>query len=112
MRNTGKPHIDKPWEKYYSTKKIDSVDIDMNMVDYLRMKHKDNLDIVVETYYGREFTLREILKDSDNAARVLSFLGVKKGEVIANLLPNSILITMIIIIHSIIVFVYSTNIHI
>lgn len=88
MRNTGKPHIDKPWEKYYSTKKIDSVDIDMNMVDYLRMKHKDNLDIVVETYYGREFTLREILKDSDNAARVLSFLGVKKGEVIANLLPN------------------------
>ena len=85
---TGMPHIDKPWMKYYSESAKNIVTPNVNILDYLKMKNKNNLGSVAEVYYGLEFTYDELFYNSELAAKSLKEAGVKKGEVVANLVSN------------------------
>ncbi len=83
---TGYPHIDKPWMKYYD-KNLDVKKFKGNPVDYLKKNNLNRKSNTAESYYGRKFSYDEILFD-DTATKVLNSLGVKKGDIILNLVPN------------------------
>ena len=85
---TGYPHIDKPWMKYYSDEQKELIIPEMNIVDYLKYKNKNNLLSVAETYYGKEITYDELFYNSELAAKALSQIGIKKGDVVANYISN------------------------
>lgn len=85
---TGYPHIDKPWMKYYDEKQKKSNTPNVNTTEYLKGLNKNNGSLVAETYYGKEITYDELFYKSDLVARSLSQLGIKKGDNIMCLLPN------------------------
>ncbi len=78
---TGYPHIDKNWMKYYNDKQKEIIiPNNMNIVDYLKEKNKNNGSIVAEEYYLRDITYGELFHRSDLAARALSQVGVSQGN--------------------------------
>ena len=89
MKNeTGYPHIDKPWMKYYDKSIVDNKDSEMNLTNYLKMKVKGNESLLAHSYYKDKFTYDELFDKVDIASKVLSDIGVKKGDIVMNLLPN------------------------
>lgn len=87
-KNTGYPHIDKPWLKFYTEEDKDLNIPNMNIVEYIKYKNKNNLGRVAETYYGKEISYDELLYRSDLASRALSQAGIKKGDIVANYISN------------------------
>ncbi|MGN0973614.1 MAG: AMP-binding protein [Bacilli bacterium] len=87
-KNTGYPHIDKPWMKYYEGVNISEKEPNTNMTDYLKMKNEARGNLFAEEYYGKKITYSEFFEKIDLASRILTQLGVKKGDVIMNLVPN------------------------
>lgn len=87
-KNTGYPHIDKPWMKYYTDEQKEIIIPNINIAQYIKDRNKNNLSGVQEFYHGREITYDESFYRIDLAAKVLSQVGVKKGEVIGMLLSN------------------------
>ena len=87
-KNTGYPHIDKPWLKFYTDEDKELNIPNMNIVDYIKYKNKGNLGTVAETYYGKEISYDELLYKSDLASKALSQAGIKKGDIVANYISN------------------------
>lgn len=85
---TGYPHIDKPWMKYYDDNQIKKVVTQSNMTQYLKEKNRYNKSRIAETYYGHKISYDELFYRADLVSRALSQLGLKKGDIIMNLLPN------------------------
>lgn len=85
---TGYPHIDQPWMKYYSEEQRKITVPNMNTVDYLKEKNKNYLSSTAEMYYGRKYSYDELFENYHFAAKALAQVGVKKGDVIANLISN------------------------
>lgn len=85
---TGYPHIDKPWMKWYDQDAEKIIYDEVNLSEYIKNKNKDHGSFIAETYYGKEKTYDEFFFDCDLATKVLSQLGVKKGEIIMNMVPN------------------------
>ena len=85
---TGYPHIDKPWMKYYTEEQKELIIPNMNVSEYVKERNKNNLSGIQEVYYGREFTYQESFYRNELAAKALSDIGVKKGDVVGMLLPN------------------------
>ena len=89
MKNekTGYPHLDRPWMKYYDNdNKIDFGD--KNIFNFLKDRNKKFGSCIVESYYGRDFSYDELFYKVDLTARALKEYGVKKGDVVVNLLSN------------------------
>lgn len=76
---TGYPSIDKPWLKYYHPGASKINKIDLTYYQYYIKANNNFLDKVGIEFYGREITRREIIKQSDDVAKLLKKLGVKKG---------------------------------
>lgn len=89
MKNeTGYPHIDKPWMKYYD-ENINNTNIkEENLTNYLKEKTKNNGSLLAHSYYKNDMTFDELFEKVDTASKVLSDIGVKKGDIVMNLLPN------------------------
>ena len=85
---TGYPHIDKPWLQFYDKEVISVPEPKTNLTEYLKMKNQGRGNLIASSYYGKEISFNELFTKADVAARVLNELGVKKGEVIMNLVPN------------------------
>lgn len=85
---TGYPHIDKPWMQFYDRRASKLYLPKINMVDYLKQKSEKWGSNVAQTYYGNQFTYEELFHKADIASKVLSQLGVKKGDRILTLNPN------------------------
>ncbi len=85
---TGYPHIDKPWLQFYDKEVISVPEPKTNLTEYLKMKNQGRGNLIASSYYGKETSFNELFTKADVAARVLNELGVKKGEVIMNLVPN------------------------
>lgn len=83
---TGYPHIDKPWMKYYDTKR-EQKSFKGNPTDYLKQKNINRKTRTAESYYGKKISYDKALFD-DTATKVLKSLDVKKGDIILNLVPN------------------------
>ena len=87
-KKTGYPHIDKPWMQYYDEEKIvDSVP-QLKIVDYMKHKNAGNTQKIAMDYYGKKIEYGDLFEKIDQAAKVLSALGVKEGERILFLVPN------------------------
>lgn len=52
-KETGYPHIDKPWMKYYDEKIANIEDPKTNITEYLKMKTKGNESLLAHSYYGK-----------------------------------------------------------
>lgn len=90
-KQTGYPHIDKPWMKYYENANIDyqtTVDTNTNVTEYLKQKNEDTMNAVASTYYGNKTTYKEFFEQVDSYSKMFSSLGVKKGDRIMKLVPN------------------------
>lgn len=84
----GYPDIDKPWMKYYNEGVLLDMPPKTNMTEYIKKITKPYKNLVANTYYGREFTYEEFFSNVDNCSKILTYIGVKKEDVIAYLVPN------------------------
>lgn len=87
-RLTGYPHIDRPWMKYYDESVVNMEEPKTNLTEYLKIKTDGNTSLLAHTYYGKDMTFDELFYKVDIASKVLTELGVKKGEIVMNMLPN------------------------
>ncbi len=88
-KETGYPHIDKPWMKFYDEEKVKKiVRPNMNITSYIRNENKGRENFTARTYYGKKTTYGQMFEKQDEASRVFSELGVKKEDRIMYLVPN------------------------
>lgn len=85
---TGYPHIDKPWMQYYDTEVAKVADPKTNITDYIKIKTAGAGSYDAHQYYGKSITYDELYEKIDDASKVLSQIGVKKGDIVMNLLPS------------------------
>ena len=87
-KNTGYPHIDRPWMKYYDGLYIPQGEPELSMVELLKQRNKWRNSKVAVEYYGKKISYDELWNRADNASKVLSQLGVKQGDIILSMVPN------------------------
>ena len=87
-KKTGYPHIDKPWMKYYEGIYIPGDDPKTNMVEVLKDRNKWRKNKTAYEYYGKEVSYDEMFHNADVASKVLTEIGVEKGDIIMNMVPN------------------------
>lgn len=85
---TGYPSIDKPWLKYYDSEFIKKPVPAMNIYSYLKSKTENCLTLTALSYFGKEISYKELFIHIDEAAKVLTSIGVKAGDRVMYLLPN------------------------
>ena len=85
---TGYPSIDRPWLKYYDPDFVNKPLPAMNIFSYLKAMTADYLDLTALSYYGKEISYRELLQHIDEAAKVLTSIGVQSGDRVMYLMPN------------------------
>ena len=85
---TGYPHIDKPWMKYYEDVDLEAKFPNTNMADFIKTKNANRLNLISQEYYGKKITYSEFFERIDLASKVLTQIGVKKGDIILSLVPN------------------------
>ena len=85
---TGKQSQDKPWLKYYSDEAITSDVPSMSMYQLLLENNKENLSSIAMRYFNVPITYKEYLKKIEKYAKALLQMGVKKGDIVALILPN------------------------
>jgi len=88
MNKTGYPHIDKPWMKYYDGLYIPDEEPKTNMVEVLKDRNKWRMHKTAYEYYGKKVSYEEMFHNANTASKVLSQIGVKKGEIILFMVPN------------------------
>lgn len=84
---TGYPHIDKPWMKYREGELI-AEEPNTNMVEVLKQRNKWRGNKIAYEYYGRKVTYDEFFRNVDIASKILKGIGVKKEDIILNMVPN------------------------
>ncbi|MBI5030035.1 MAG: long-chain fatty acid--CoA ligase [Chloroflexi bacterium] len=82
---------DKPWLKHYEPKLPHSLKPypEITLLDVVKETVKDKPDYTALIFKGRKMSYAELDRLSDQFAAALSNLGVKKGERVVSLLPNS-----------------------
>lgn len=85
---TGYPSIDKPWLKYYDPEFLKKPIPAVNIYTYLKNMTKDYSALTALSYYGKEISYEELFLHIDEAAKVLTSIGVKPGDRIMYLMPN------------------------
>ena len=85
---TGKPSQDKPWLKYYSEEAIVSDVPKMSMYQLLEKNNVGNLSSIAMRYFNFPITYKTYLKKIKKYAKALLKMGVKKGDIVALVLPN------------------------
>lgn len=87
-RQTGYPHIDKPWLKYYDVSTFSFEYPKMSIYDYYMSMTKGYDDKVAITYYGKTITYLEMKEQIKRTAKMLLALGVGEKERVMFLMPN------------------------
>ena len=85
---TGYPAIDKPWLKYYDPEFLKKPIPAMNIYTYLKTMTKEYSALTALSYFGKEITYAELFRHIDEAAKVLTSIGVKSGDRVMYLMPN------------------------
>ena len=85
----GYPSIDKPWLKYYEDSYIDTDIPQMSVYRYLYEQNKDHLSDIALSYYGRKITFKELFDNIEKTAMSLKAMGVRLGEIVTILMPNT-----------------------
>ena len=87
-RQTGYPSVDKPWLKYYDPELASESLPELSIYQYMRVNASQNLKRPAFTLYGKTIRYDQFLNNIDDAAKALSFLGVKENDRILFLMPN------------------------
>ena len=74
-----KPSVEKPWLQYYPEALRNFVPSEDTLTDFI-LKHNGQHDKEIIEYYGKTFTLNEILAQADKVAKGFVSLGVKKND--------------------------------
>ena len=85
---TGYPSIDKPWLKYYDPEFLKKPILAMNIYTYLKTMTKEYSTLTALSYFGKEITYAELFRHIDEAAKVLTSIGVKSDDRVMYLMPN------------------------
>ncbi len=86
--NTGYPHIDKPWMKYYKGRNFKEEIPNKNLVEVLKERNISRMSMPSSVYFSKVFDYGELFSNADDASKVLDQLGVKKKDIILSLVPN------------------------
>lgn len=85
---TGYPSIDKPWLKYYDPEFLKKPIPAMNIYTYLKTMTADYGNLTALSYFGKEISYQELFQHIDEAAKVLTSIGVRPGDRVMYLMPN------------------------
>ena len=80
---TGYPSIDKPWLKYYSEEAVNAPLPKCTIYEYINKCNKDRLNKSALNYFGHKVTYGQMFSRIDFAARALSAIGVKTGDMVS-----------------------------
>lgn len=80
---TGYPHIDRPWLKFYPKDVIEAPLPDCSMYEYMVKNTKDKDNKYCFNYFGRRISYTELYSQIDKTAAALTNMGLKKGEVVS-----------------------------
>lgn len=84
---TGYPSIDKPWLKYYTAEQISAPLPHMTAYEYLRQQNAGREALqAIDSAFGC-YTFGEMFRMIDRTAASLWQLGVKKGQIVLEMLP-------------------------
>lgn len=86
---TGYPSIDRPWEKHYSEEVREFTVPKNTMYRCIYNANKGHMNRIAMEYFGRKFTYEELFDGIDKAAKSLTALGVKKGDIITVAMPTT-----------------------
>ena len=86
---TGKPSIDRPWLNHYP-EGADKVPLpEMTAYQYLYACNKYYMDGIALEYYGVKISYSAMFASIDVAARALTAIGVKRGDIVTVMMPNT-----------------------
>ncbi len=85
---TGYPHIDKPWMKYYDSEKAKEELPQLTIYQYMKQNVEKYLNNILITYNGKKENGYKFLENIDNSAKVLHSIGVSEGDRVMYLMPN------------------------
>lgn len=85
---TGYPHVDRPWMQYYDPALATMELPRATVYQYMKNGIQSYLDNILITYNGKKENGYQFLESIDNAASVLSGIGVDQGHRIMYLMPN------------------------
>lgn len=74
-----KASVEKPWLQYYPESLRNFVPTDDTLTEFI-VKNNAQTDKVLLEFYGKTFTLDEILAETDKVAKALTALGVKEND--------------------------------
>ncbi len=78
-----------PWKKYYPGGQ-DTIKVPKeSLYDYFEKKSMEHLDAPAYEYYGTTKTYRELLDEIDHVAKAYKSIGVRQGDVVTILMPNT-----------------------
>ena len=78
-----------PWKKYYP-KGEDTIKVpEVSLYDYFEESAQSHLDAPAYEYFGVEKTYREMISEIDNIAKAYKAMGIREGDVVTILMPNT-----------------------
>jgi long-chain acyl-CoA synthetase len=83
MTNSGYPHIDRPWLKYFSERDKNMPLPENSIFSYLRQCSKDISNCTALNYFNNKISYSALLEHVDDCAKALAHCGVKQGDVVS-----------------------------
>ena len=87
-KQTGYPHIDKPWMKYYDDELAKEELPKETIYQYMKRSIDKYLANTLITYNGTKISGYEFLDNINKASAILTSIGVESGKRIMYLMPN------------------------
>ena len=78
-----------PWFKFYGNMKKSIKVPDVSMYEMVRRSAKKYPELTAYSYFGTESKYEKYIKQIDKAAKAFVRLGVKKGDVVSIVMPNT-----------------------
>lgn len=79
---TGYPSIEKPWRQYYSEKALRAPLPGGSMYDYMVACNAGRLEKTALNYFGRKFSYRELICETNRASAAFCKMGIRPGAVV------------------------------
>lgn len=92
----GKASVEKPWLQYYPEALRYFIPSDDTLTDFIKKNNPDHDRTCIE-FYGKTFTLNEVIAERDKVAKALLSVGVKEGDrlvVILRAVPEFIFVLL------------------
>lgn len=83
------PSIDKIWRRKENADQRNVNIPDMSVWEYLYLNNFSNMDALALRYFGKKITFEELFKQVDDYAKVLKLNGIKSGDIVTILMPNT-----------------------